>query len=104
MHQSFNKDLTLQEIYASGKELAPIMGKDRDAHGNKIYTYPEEQKELVATLHHPVLVSDMSAIMEQIKTYAARETALLLINKPAKTTEYEGTKLYFDQSKYPTLR
>lgn len=104
MYQKFSKNLETQELYANGRELATIMGLDRDTQGNKVTTYPESEKKLVATIDSPVLVSDPGAVMQQITDYTARETALLLISKPSKITEYEGTILHFDQSQYPTLR
>ncbi len=103
MYQKFNEDLSKQEIYANGRELATIMWMDRDEEGKKVYSYPDTEKALVATIEDPVLVSDSSAILQQVKEYFARETALLLISKWYKVTEYDGTVLPFDQNKYPTL-
>jgi len=54
---------------------------DRDEEGKKVYSYPDTEKALVATIEGPVLVSDSSAILQQVKEYFARETALLLISK-----------------------
>lgn len=89
MYQKFSTDLSTQEIYANGDELALFCGKDRDEKGNKIYTYPETTKELIAVLKNPVLVSDDEAINAQIRDYAKKITARRLINVDKKTTEYD---------------
>ena len=37
MLQKFSTDLTKQEIFANGHELATVMGHDKDEQGNRIY-------------------------------------------------------------------
>lgn len=103
MYQYFTSDLSEQQIFAQGNELATMLGKDRDAKGNKIYTYDDAEKVLVSTLPQPVLVSDTWQVM-QVKDYITRETVNLLINKSRKITEYNGLVFDFDQQTYPTLR
>lgn len=102
MLQKFSTDLSTQEIYAQGSELATMMGKDRDEHGEKVYTYDDKQSLLVSTIPNPVLLSD-SYKVQQISDYIARETTLALLNKPRKITSFDDFSLDFDQSKYPTL-
>jgi methylase of polypeptide subunit release factors len=104
MYQKFSTDLSTQKIYASGNELATMYWKDRDENGNKIYTYPPSEKELVAILHNPVLITDHFAVMKQITDYAKNQTVMALINKQKKTTEYDWFVFTFDQNEYPTLR
>jgi len=103
MYQKFSTNLDELEIHAQGKEIATMMGKDRDENGAKVYDYADTQTELVAKLQNPVLVTDSYKVL-QISNYTKRETALALMNKSRKITEYDNLILDFDQSKYPTLR
>lgn len=103
MYQRFNKDLTTQEIYLNGSELATIGGKDRDEQWNKVYSYPESQKELVATLNNPVLVTDHLKVIQDVTDYARQQTVLALIGKQHKITEYGDVIFDFDQQSYPSL-
>ena len=102
MYQRFSPDLATHEIYANGIELALHLWQDRDTEGNKIRTHPDTEKMLVTTIQKPVLVSDTRKVM-QIKEYATRETANLLIQKPKKITEYDGMTIEFDQQRYGNL-
>lgn len=104
MYQHFSNDLSTQHIYANGNELATMMGHDRYPDGTKRYLFPATEKELVAIIRDPVLVSDINAILNQIKEYAAQQTALALIGKTSKITAYDGLEFTFEQEKYPKLR
>ena len=54
----FNQELTEQEIWANGAELASKMGIDKDREGNRVHDWPKDEKVRVATLKDPVLVTD----------------------------------------------
>lgn len=99
MKYSFDKDLTKQEIYATGPELAETMWKDRDEDWNKVYYYPHTQEQLVATLDNPVLITDNEKIA-QLNDYVAKETIRLLQQKPMRIVEYDWIRMEFEQWKY----
>ena len=99
MKYSFDKDLTKQEIYATGPELAETMWKDRDEDWNKVYYYPHSQEQLVATLDNPVLMTDNEKIA-QLNDYIAKETIRLLQQKPMRIVEYDWIRMEFEQWKY----
>ena len=97
----FDRNLSTQEIYANGEELASTMGMDRDSEGNKIYTYPETEKILVAKIKNPVLMTDIHKIASMEPSI--RDTIMQLLKSNTTITEYDGTALKFEQNKYPGL-
>lgn len=99
MKYSFDKDLTKQDIYATGPELAETMWKDRDEEWNKVYYYPHTEEQLVATLDNPVLMTDNEKIAN-LQDYVAKETIRLLQQKPMRIVEYDGLRMEFEQWKY----
>lgn len=88
MKLSFDKELSRQDIYATGPELAETMGKDRDTEGNRIYEYPHTEVQFVTTIEHPVLMSDDYKFFN-IKDYIARQTVQLLLQKPMRIVQYD---------------
>ncbi|MCK5699060.1 MAG: methyltransferase [Candidatus Aenigmarchaeota archaeon] len=94
----YNKDLSKQDIFANGDELAQIMGHDRDNDGNRVYNYPDDKKEHVVTIDNPVLVTNNYRISNLEPSL--RDTVFALFSRPVTTTEYDGTKLRFEQKKY----
>ena len=100
MKFAFDTFLSVQNIYATGPELAETMGKDRDAQGNKVYEYPHTQEQFVASIDHPVLMTDTHKLAN-IQDYIARETVQLLLRKPMTIVEYDGLRMEFEQGKYP---
>ena len=95
----FNKELTEQEIYANGDELARIMGLDKDEKGNRVYAHPKEEKRHIITFKHPVLVTHNYRISHLEPTL--RDTLFALYGSPVRITEYDNTSLEFEQKKYP---
>jgi len=95
----FDKEITRQEIYANGAELAQIMGIDKDKHGKRVHTWPKRKKLHVVTFDNPVLVTDNYKI-GQLEP-ALRDTVFALYASPIKTTDYDKTILDFEQKKYP---
>jgi hypothetical protein len=71
MKFSFDSNLSHQDIYATGPELAETMSKDRDAEGNRIYEYPYTQEQFVTSIENPVLMTDDYKFFH-IKDYIAR--------------------------------
>jgi protein-L-isoaspartate O-methyltransferase len=94
----FNPALTEQEIWANGRELASVMGRDKDEQGNRVHDWPKHEKVHVATLKNPVLVTDNYRIGQLESTL--RDTVFALFASPVRTTEYDGTSLEFEQKKY----
>lgn len=99
MKLAFDTDLTRQDIYATGPELAETMGKDRDTQGNRIYEYPHTEEQFVTTIEHPVLMSDDYKFFH-VKDYIARQTVQLLLQKPMRIVEYDWLRMEFEQGKY----
>lgn len=100
MKLSFDRDLSHQDIYATGPELAETMGKDRDAEGNRIYEFPHTEEQFVTTIEQPVLMSDDYKFFH-IKDYIARQTVQLLLQKSMRIVEYDGLRMEFEKEKYP---
>ena len=100
MKLKFNTDLSQQEIYATGPELAETMWQDRDKDGNRIYDFPHTREQLVTILDNPVLMTDDYKLFH-IKDYIARQTVQLLLRKPMIIIEYDGVRMEFEQGKYP---
>ncbi|MFZ2151399.1 MAG: methyltransferase [Candidatus Absconditicoccaceae bacterium] len=103
MKLKFNRDLSQQEIYATGPELAETMGHDRDDNGNRIYEYPHTKEQFVTVLENPVLMTDDYKFYN-IKDYIARQTVQLLLRKPMTIVEYDGLRMEFEQGKYHGVR
>ena len=99
MKFSFNKELSKQEIYATWPELAETMWHDKDENGNRIYSYPHTEEQLVASLDNPVLMTDNEKI-SKLKDYITKETIRLLLQKPMRIVEYDWTRMEFEQWKY----
>ncbi len=103
MKLKFDRDLSRQEIYATGPELAETMGKDRDDNGNRIYEYPHTKEQFVTELENPVLMTDDYKLFN-IKDYIARQTVQLLLRKPMTIVEYDWLRMEFEQGKYHGVR
>jgi len=99
MEICYDSELKEQKIYAQGKELASIMGKDRDEQGNRVYHWPETDKLYVTTIKNPVLVTDVYRI-NKLKPTTLRDTVFALYASPKKITVYDNTSLEFEQGKY----
>lgn len=100
MIQRFSEDLSKQEIYANGAELAQMLGFDRDEKGNRVYTWPNDKKVLVHTFDDPILATDDYRI-GQIEPCTKRYTINALFQSGLKITEYKNVSLTFEQAKYP---
>lgn len=98
MIQRFSDDLSMQEIFANGDELANIMGIDKDENGDRVYSHPKEKEKHVHTFKNPVLVTDNYQISKLDSTL--RDTLFALFGMSTKITEYDSTSLEFDQQKY----
>ena len=99
MIQRFSNDLSRQDIYANGAELAQIMGKDKDKRGRRVYTRPDKEEQFVVSFKEPVLFTDNYRIAQLPPEL--RDTVFALFGSPVKTTEYDGTSVSFEQKKYP---
>jgi tRNA1(Val) A37 N6-methylase TrmN6 len=95
----FNKEISEQEIYANGDELARIMGLDKDEKGNRVYTHPKEKMLHVVTFKNPILVTDNYRIGNLEPSL--RDTLFALYGSPIRITEYDNTSLEFEQKRYP---
>jgi release factor glutamine methyltransferase len=96
----FSDDLAKQELYANGAELAQKLGLDRDAAGNRVYTWPDSRIMHLHTLDNPVLMRDHYRVT-QLEDTVLRDTLLALYESPQKIVEYDGVSLKFDEDKYP---
>jgi len=97
-----DQDITRMNIIAHGRELATIMGQDRDEDGGRVYTWPDDRTQHVATLEAPVLMTDLAkiaALGEHDPTL--RDTVAALYATRTRITRYAGTQVEFTQSKYP---
>lgn len=103
MLHKFAPDLSKDSIYAQGKELATIMAKDKDEHGNRVYTHSKDKTKHVADLPYPVLVTDRYKI-NQIPDYIQRETVHTLYDSPFITVEYDDVRMDFEKNRYPGVR
>jgi len=103
MKLKFDRDLKIQEIYATGPELAETMWHDRDGNWNRIYEYPHTKEQLVTTIQDPVLMTDDYKLFN-IQDYTARQTVQLLLRKPMTIVEYDWLRMEFEQGKYNGVR
>jgi hypothetical protein len=90
-----NRSLTKQEIWATGTELASIMGRDR-VRGQRVLTYPQNKKMFVASIPEPILLTDSYWIGQQAATL--RDTLFSLYNSRPRFVEYDGVEVYWDDS------
>jgi len=95
----FDLPLTQQLIFAHGDELAAVMARDTDAQGRRVYTYADDVREHVATLPDPVLVTDYWRIANLPPRI--RDTVCKLYESPRRITVYGGTRIDFQQDRYP---
>lgn len=94
-----SNDLKQEHIFANGRELAGIMGKDR-VEGKRVYSYPEEDTEFVHTFEDPVLITDNYRISKLEPTL--RETLFSLFTSRPRTIEYDGVSVVWG-AEYPTV-
>jgi precorrin-6B methylase 2 len=98
----FTEDLSSQEIYANGNELAGIMGLDKDAEGRRVHTRPRSESVHVATIPHPVLITDAWRIAQLgADGGVQRDTVFALYGTRFRTTVYGETALEFEQGRFP---
>ena len=103
MKIKFSDDLSQQEIYAVGTELATVMGYDKDENGKRIYSHPDTQQELVTILNNPVLMTDRYKIM-QIADYPKRIATEILQTKAERILEYDWFTMKWNNSnQYPGM-
>ncbi len=95
----FNNDLTGQDIYAHGEELAQIMGRDKDEEGRRVHIHPETEEMFVASFENPVLMTDNYKIAQLEPT--SRDSLFALFGGAVKVIEYDGTSLRFEQRRFP---
>ncbi len=100
MLHKFAPDLSKDSIYAQGKELATVMAQDKDEHGQRVYSHPNDKTMHVTDLLSPVLVTDRYKI-NQITDYIQRETLHTLFDSPFITIDYDNVKMDFEKFKYP---
>lgn len=89
-----SSDLSKQEIWAEGNELVTILGRDRDESGRRIHTRPYSEKEFVAEIKRPLLLTDIYAI-SRLKP-AKRDTVFALYGRYPRTVEYDGVSVSWD--------
>jgi len=94
----FNEELSEQQIFANGNELASVMGQDKDEQGKRVYSYPKEKEIHVVTFQNPTLVTDTYKIAQLEPTL--RDTVFKLLESPIRITQYNGVSLDFEQRKY----
>lgn len=101
MLMRINSDLSKQEIWAEGNELVSILGRDRDKNGNRIYVRPYSQKEFVAEIKNPILLTDIHAIskLEPRK----RDAVFALYGSHPRTVEYDGVSVSWDPRMYANV-
>lgn len=95
----FDDGLTSVRVLAHGAELASVMGKDRDAAGARVYSWPDDVTQHVATLQDPVLVTDHHKISGLPPV--VRDSIFKLYESPVRVTRYGGTSLRFEQRAWP---
>jgi len=87
-------DLKRQEIWAEGNELVTILGRNVDENGRRIHKRPYSEKEFVAEIMEPVLLTDIHAISQLEPT--KRDTVFALYGSYPRTVEYDGVSAAWD--------
>jgi len=90
-----SSDLKKEEIWATGTELASIMGKDR-INGKRVLTYPQDKKEYVHTFKNPVLLTDNYKICKLNPTL--RDTLFSLYDSRPRIVEYDNVSTFWDRT------
>lgn len=99
---AFDEQISRMEVHANGGELATLLGKDRDANGNRVYAYPNEMSQHVVTFEDPVLITDYHRIGELgDDDPTLRDTVAALYGTRWRTTRYGTTQIEFQQSRFP---
>lgn len=98
MIQTFAEDLSRVDIDAHGPELARILGDDRDDHGQRVNTWPEDRTHRVAAFSNPVLVTDAWKIgqLDPVR----RDTVFALYQSSVRVTCFGETSIRFDEDRY----
>ena len=99
MIQRFTDDLSRQNFFACGAELAGVLGLDRDAEGNRIAAWPNDVERFVASIENPLLLTDAWRIGQLAPRQ--RDTVFKLLESPVRVTEFRGVSLAFEQSRWP---
>jgi methylase of polypeptide subunit release factors len=98
MLMRISADLRRQEIWAEGNELVSILGRNRDESGMRIHQRPYSEKELVAEITDPILLTDINAISKMEPT--KRDTVFALLQSYPRTVEYDGVSASVDPKKH----
>ncbi len=98
MLMKVSQNLDRQEIWAEGNELVSVLGRDRDEHGKRVWQRPYSEKELVAEIIDPVLLTDIYAISKMEPT--KRDTVFSLYGCYPRTVEYDGVAVWWDPGKH----
>jgi hypothetical protein len=87
MKLKVSKNLKKLDIYATGNELASIMGMDREK-GKRVTTYPLSKSKFVHTFRNPVLMTNSYRIgkLDPRK----RDTLFALYGTRPRIVEYDG--------------
>jgi precorrin-6B methylase 2 len=88
-------DLKTEEIWATGVELASVMGHDRE-HGRRVFTFPPSKKQFVARFKNPVLMTDNWRIGKLGP--ATRDTLFSLFNHQPRVVEYDGVSVSWNNT------
>jgi hypothetical protein len=83
-------DLKKQEIWATGANLANVLGKDR-VKGKRVLSYDEVKRSYVCTFKNPVLLTDNYRIGKLNPTM--RDTLFSLYSARPRTVEYDGVSV-----------
>jgi len=94
MLMKISPDLTKQEIWAEGNELVTILGKNRNEKGERIHTRENWEKQLVAEIMNPVILTDINTIVKLEPT--KRDTVFALYQSYPRTVEYDGVSVTWD--------
>ena len=94
----FDQDLKTQEIWAIGNELTYIVGRDRDEQGNRMGERDFSEREFVAEIMDPILITDINAI-SQLEP-VTRDAVFSLYQTNPRITEYDGVSVSLDSVKY----
>lgn len=95
----FSKDLEILDIYGCGNELVSMLAMDTDENGLRVRSRPNTEILQVASINHPVLVTDNYRIGQLPNV--TRDVVFSLYSSNSRTTEYDGTSFDFEQKKYP---
>jgi len=95
----FSKDLKRETIYASGYELVQVLGQKNNSSKDLLSL----NKKFVGVIKNPVLVTDLYAMVKQLKNNIVRDTIFALYQSYPRITQYNKVSVWWNPLRHKNV-